>query len=82
MAVHTQIGGVTIDAFQWLGGTLAAASLPYWALALALQTPGDGTLDVPTVRGTVRAGITDWALRMPTGTVHVLSATDFAALYV
>ncbi len=82
MATHTQIGGMTIDAFQWLGGTMAAANLPTWTEVVALQTPGDGTLDVPTSWGTFKAGINDWVIHYPTGDIGTMSNTLFTALYV
>lgn len=82
MATHTQIGSVTVDAFQWNGGTLAAATLPGWAAALALQTPGDGTLDVPTTRGTFKAGIGDWVIRYASGETEIVSNATFVLLYV
>jgi hypothetical protein len=84
MATHTQKGGVTVDAFQWPGGTLATAAptlLPVWAKQLALHSPGDGTLDVPTPRGTFAAKPTDWIVRASTGDVSILSAAQFGVLY-
>ena len=61
MAAHTQIGGVVVDAFQWKGGLLGNYVLPAWAAALSMQTPGDGTLHIPTRRGTVRVNPDDIA---------------------
>jgi hypothetical protein len=86
MASHVQIGSVAVDAFQWPGGTGASvitgiANLPYWAKALALHTPGDGTLCVPTWQGTVAIPPLAWVVRTPNGTVEVLSAAAFTALY-
>jgi len=81
MAAHTQIGGVSVDAFQWNGGQLGNYALPAWASALALQTPGDGTLDVPTFRGTFKASIGDWIARYSTGHIEIMSNTSFFSLY-
>ena len=81
MASHTQIGGVVVDAFQWLGGSLGVYGLPAWASALALQTPGDGTLNVPTSRGTFRANINDWAVRYSTGHIDIMSNATFTSLF-
>ena len=84
MATHTQVGGVTVDAFQWNGGTIAAAALPAWTKQLAMQTPGDGTLHVPesTSRGTCRANTGDWVVRTTNGHVDIMSNTTFVLLYV
>ena len=81
MAAHTQKGSVVVDAFQWNGGTIAAATLPVWAKQLALHTPGDGSLHVPSARGTFKANPTDWVVQISTGQLHVLSAASFAVLY-
>lgn len=85
MANHTQVGSVVVDAFQWLGGTLATSSvtLPTWAKSLALHTPGDGSLHVPAVgrRGTIRADSGDWVLRVSNGHIEAMSNTTFLILY-
>ncbi len=83
MATHTQIGA-TVDAFQWNGGQLGTYALPAWASAIALQTPGDGTLNVPesTARGTNRANPGDWIVRVSNGHIDIMAATTFALLYV
>lgn len=83
MASHTQVGSVVVDAFQWNGGTIAAATLPVWAKQLALHTPGDGSLHVPTgtKRGTIRADSGDWVLRVSTGHIEAMSNTTFLVLY-
>ena len=83
MAAHTQVGGVVVDAFQWLGGILSTSTvtLPIWAKQLALHSPGDGTLHVPTSRGTAHVNPTDWVVRISTGEVEVMSAATFAVLY-
>lgn len=83
MATHTQIGSVTVDAFQWNGGTIAAANLPAWTKNLALQTPGDGTLHIPESpsRGTCRVNIGDWVVRTSNGHIDMMSATTFNILY-
>lgn len=82
MAAHIS-KTVTLDAFQWNGGTLAAAGFPFWATLLAFHTPGDGSLHVPstTGRGTEAAKPTEWVVRMTSGEPHVLSNTDFNALF-
>jgi len=80
MATYTQ-KGITVDAFQWLGGSLGNYSLPAWAMALALQTPGDGTLNLPTPRGTVRVNNTDYAVRYASGHIDVMSAATFTASF-
>jgi hypothetical protein len=81
MATKTQIGSVTVDAFQWLGGTIAGTSLPIWAKKLYLHTPGDGSLHVPTARGTFRALSTDWVMQTTTGDILIMSNVHFTAYY-
>ena len=81
MASYTQIGGVAISVFQWLGGSLLTYSLPTWTEGLALQTPGDGTLHVPVWDGVFRASITDWVMLGPDGRVYVTPNSDFSLQY-
>lgn len=81
MAAHTQIGGVVVDAFQWNGGLLASYALPWWANGIALQTPGDGNLDVPTPRGTFMARPADWVVRYAVGHIEIMGPLAFASLY-
>jgi hypothetical protein len=81
MATHTQIGSVQVDAFQWVGGSLGNYALPAWASALPMQTPGDGSLHVPTPRGTFRANVGDWAVRLSTGHIDIMSNNSFTTLY-
>lgn len=87
MANHTQRGSIVVDAFQWPGGTGAAAiaaiaSLPVWAKQLALHTPGDGALHVPLgARGTARANATDWVVQLTPGYIEVMTAAAFTILY-
>jgi len=80
MTIKTQIGSVTVDAFQWTGGTIPT-NLPVWAKRLALHTPGDGSLHVPTKRGTVRALINQWVLQYANGDVDVQPNDIFTSLY-
>lgn len=85
MANHTQVGSVVVDAFQWLGGILSTSSvtLPVWAKQLALHTPGDGSLHIPTGgrHGTIRIESGEWALRVSTGHIEGMSNTTFTTLY-
>lgn len=85
MALHTQKGTGTVDAFQWLGGILntSLVTLPIWAKQIALHSPGDGSLHVPAgAFGTLRANSTDWVIQNPgNGQVTVLTAVAFAAAY-
>jgi hypothetical protein len=85
VAVHTQKGSITVDAFQWLGGTLSTSSvvLPIWAKQIALHSPGDGTLHVPCPgQGTQAANPTDWVVfTTGVGFIDILPATTFSTLY-
>ena len=87
MASHAQKGGVSLDAYQWPGGTAtttsftAGSGVATWLKRLALHTPGDGTLQVPTATGVSTARPTDWVVQNPDGTVGVLTAVHFASLY-
>lgn len=73
---------MTVDAFQWNGGTLSAYVFPGWVSATAPQTPGDGTLNMKTPRGTFRASIGDWCVHYATGHIEIMSNTSFTSLYV
>ena len=81
MAAHTQIGSAAVDAFQWLGGTIAGTAMPVWAKRLFLHTPGDGSLHIPTPRGTFRALSGDWVVQKTTGEIQIMSPATFAAYY-
>lgn len=87
MTTHTQKGSVSVDAYQWLGGTATVASFTSgatvgtWLKRLALHTPGDGSLHVPTTVGTLRANPTDWVALHPDGSVSVLPNATFTSLY-
>jgi len=83
MANHTQVGSVTVDAFQWTGGTIAGTVMPVWAKQLALHTPGDGSLHIPTGTkwGTIKADAGDWVVRVSSGHIEAMSAATFATLY-
>jgi len=83
MATHTQKGGVSIDAFQWSGGllTAAASTLPIWAKRLALHSPGDGTLHVPSRSGTEKANATDWVIQDADGSITIIPNSVFTLLY-
>ncbi len=82
MAAHTT-KTVVQDAFQWIGGTIAAANFPFWAKLLAFHTPGDGNLHVPstTGRGTEVAKPTDWVVQVSTGEPVVISNAEFTTLF-
>lgn len=82
MAAHTT-KTVSLDAFQWNGGTIAAANFPFWAKLLAFHTPGDGGLCVPstTGRGTEVARPTDWVVQLSDGEPLVLSNAEFNVLF-
>lgn len=84
MAAHTQKGSVSIDAFQWTGGTgatLVAMTLPIWAKRLALHAPGDGSLSVPSRSGTEKANATDWVLQDADGSITIMANSVFTLLY-
>ena len=73
--------GIIIDAFQWNGGNLSSYTLPYWALNLSLETPGDDTLGVPMVGiSNLHALPTDWVLSGPFG-YRVMSNLMFTSLF-
>lgn len=82
MSVYIQKGGVQIDAFQYMGGLLPSyVSLPIWAKRLALHTPGDDTLHVPTRSGTERANKTDWVVQDADGSIQIIPNKSFVLLY-
>lgn len=80
MTTYTQKGSVTIDAFQWNGGTGIPTNLPYWTKNLALHN-SSGDLHVPTSSGTLVAKSTDWVYRGPDGSVNVMTNAHFVKLY-
>lgn len=81
MAIHTQRGSVTVDAFQWLGGKLSSYTLPGWAVRLALHTPGDNYLHVSSHGSTLRASVTDWVVQSADGGIDIHTASNFNLLY-
>lgn len=86
MVAHVQKGGVSCDAFQWLGGTLSSSlvTLPIWAKSIALHSPGDGTLHVPCGQGqgTLLANPTDWVLyTSSTGFIDIMPAATFSTFF-
>ncbi len=87
MVAHVQKGSVSIDAFQWLGGTLSTSTvtLPVWAKLLALHSPGDGTLHVPCGpgQGTQAANPTDWVIQTTGAStvIDILPNSLFTVLY-
>jgi hypothetical protein len=81
MASHSQAGSKTVDAFQWVGPTLASTTFPVWAKRLALHTPGDGSLHVPTPNGTFRMLPGEWAMQMTTGDIRFMTNAEFVAYY-
>jgi hypothetical protein len=78
MAVYTQIGSVTVEAFQWTGQ--AFSTLPVFANRKFLQASG-GVLDLPTVFGTVAIPMNYWAVLHSDGSVVVMTNAAFKALY-
>jgi hypothetical protein len=85
MATYTQLGSITIDAFQWNDGALSTYNLPIWAKRLALQQSGS-TLCVPVGvakgnGGVLPANPTDWVYLAPDGSVHVVTNAYFVSLY-
>ena len=78
----TQRGSITVQAFQWKGGVMSSYTLANWAKQLALHTPGDGTLHVPSRNGTLSAKNTDWIVQGADGGVDVMPNAHFVALYV
>ena len=81
MAVHTQKGTGSVDAFQWMGGLLSSYALPSWAKNLFLHTPGDNSLHVPVRTGVEAARVTDSVLKDADGTINIMTAANFAVLY-
>ena len=78
----TQRGSVTVQAFQWNGGVLSSYTLANWAKQLALHTPGDGSLHVPTRSGVMAAKKTDWVVQGVDGGIDVVPNSHFVLLYV
>lgn len=78
MTQYTQIGSVTVDAFQWTGQ--AMSGFPTWAKALFIH-PTANILCVPTRQGTLSAKLTDWVVQDADGTVTVMPNTAFIKLY-
>lgn len=76
--------GIAIEAVQWLGASgLDHTALPHWVRAS--HTAGDGLLDVtePVTGRILRATPGDWLLCLPGGgSLQVMSAAAFAALYI
>jgi hypothetical protein len=80
MATYTQIGSVTVEAFQWRGGALSSYALPVWAKRLALHASGD-TLCVPSRCGTLGANKMDWVVQGADGGIDVVPNAHFTLLY-
>ena len=78
MAIYTQKGSVTINAFQWAGQALS--SLPAWSKLYRLH-PSDGNLCVPTRLGTESARNGDWVVLDADGSVTVMPNAAFTKLY-
>ena len=81
MADHITKTAVHLDAFQWLGGGLVGFTLPIWAKPLALHTPGDGNLHVPTPDGTKVAYPTDWVVYRINKDIDIMANASFTAYY-
>lgn len=82
MSVYTQKGSVQVDAFQYTGGLLPTyVNLPIWAKRIALHTPGDDTLHVPTRSGVEQAKKTDWVVQDADGSILVVPNKSFILLY-
>jgi hypothetical protein len=81
MAAYTQIGGTTIQAFQWKGGKLTDYTFPPWANHLALHTSGDGILQVPIRSGVDRAIPTNWIVQGADLGISILPNSEFILLY-
>lgn len=78
---HTQRGSVTVDAYQWTGGQLYNLVLPGWLRQLAIHTPGNSYLHVPTRNGGAQAKVGDWIVKDADGSVTIMSNTAFTDLY-
>jgi hypothetical protein len=83
MAAHATRNAIACDGFQWLGGTLSTSAvvLPYWAKALALHSPGDGSLHVPCPSGTDSCQPNSWVVRFSDGAIEILSNAMFTAYF-
>ena len=81
MTAYTQIGSVTVQAFQWKGGALSSYTLPSWAKALALHTPGDGTLHVPVRNGVEAAKVNVWVVQGADSGIDIVLNAHFIKLY-
>lgn len=78
MAVYTQKGGATVQAFQWTGQ--ARNTFPQFAQQLAIHI-SDGKLHVPTRQGTLAAQLTDWVVMDADGSITIIPNTAFSKLY-
>jgi hypothetical protein len=82
MAVYEPRGEHVVDAFQWLGGSLADyADLPFWAKGIALHTPGDGSLNVPLRAGTSSVMPGQWVMISPDGGIDAMPDARFREFY-
>lgn len=82
MAAHTQKGGVTINAFQWLNTTITAVhAANVWAASLSMSTPDGRNLHVQCYNGTLAVPQGDWVVQQPNGEIVAMSAAQFTQLY-
>jgi hypothetical protein len=79
MATYTQIGSVTVDAFQWNGVDLV--NVPIWAAQLDMQISGTSLCVPMGQRSVVGACPTDWVYQGPDGSINVMTNAQFTALY-
>lgn len=75
MVAKTQLG-ITVEAFQWTGGSLINYTVPIWLKTVAVQDNGDGTLSVPCANGVFSVRPGDWIFQSTSGYIYVLPVDE------
>lgn len=78
MAIYTQLGSASIQAFQWTGQALSGIPAAFKHFSLQVS---DGNLHVPTRLGTVAAKNTDWVVLDADNSLTVMPNSAFILLY-
>lgn len=78
MTQYTQIGAVTIQAFQWTGQALS--TFPTFAKTLFIHQSGT-QLHVPARNGTIAANLNDWVVLDPDGSITCMPNAAFVKLF-
>lgn len=78
VTVYTQIGSVTVEAFQWTGQ--AISTLPVFARQKFLQV-SSGVLSIPTELGTLGVPLNYWVVLHSDGSIAIMTNAAFNSLY-